>query len=133
MIVRIVTRFIWNIGLSICKLSCRNVIMTVLKLIYIFVFLSLDTHYGFNYNNQMPFSTYDRDLDTISRNCAVAEHGAWWYMYNGCSRANLNGYYATPGTVCEFPGASRGWCGHIHYGFDNLYSLRTSSMMIRRK
>jgi hypothetical protein len=130
MVLGIVTRFLWNLALSICKLSCRNVIMTVLELINI-VFLSLDTHYGFNHNNQMPFTTYDRDLDISRINCAVDRHGAWWY--GNCIFVNLNGYYATPGTECEFPGASKGTCGHIHYGFDDTYSLRTSSMMIRRK
>ncbi|XP_060568410.1 ficolin-2-like isoform X3 [Ruditapes philippinarum] len=85
------------------------------------------------YNNRMQFSTYDRDLDIDikDRDCAEFYHGAWWY--HGCTYVNLNGYYASPGTECNFSGAARGWCGHIHYGVDGLYSLRTSSMMIRRK
>ncbi|XP_060568412.1 ficolin-2-like isoform X2 [Ruditapes philippinarum] len=86
---------------------------------------------GFAFNNQMPFTTYDRDLDMIDENCAVNRHGAWWY--NRCTDINLNGYYATPGTLCEFPGADIGRCGHYHYGLDKRLSLRTSSMMIRRK
>ncbi|XP_060567499.1 ficolin-1-like, partial [Ruditapes philippinarum] len=61
---------------------------------------------GFDDTNQMPFTTYDRNLDTIGGNCAVREHGAWWYGYE-CTYVNLNGYYATPGTECEFPGATR--------------------------
>jgi hypothetical protein len=86
----------------------------------------------FFYANQMPFTTYDRDLDLDSDfNCAVKKHGAWWY--NACSYVNLNGLYVTPGTECEFPGAENGICGHKHYGFDLVKALRTSSMMIRRQ
>ncbi|XP_060557037.1 fibrinogen gamma chain-like [Ruditapes philippinarum] len=92
----------------------------------------LGTSNSFEYNNQQSFSTYDRDLDgSINNNCAADRHGAWWYY--SCTRVNLNGYYATPGTECEFPGADIGVCGHCHYGFDERLSLRTSSMMIKRK
>ncbi|XP_060552684.1 ficolin-1-like isoform X2 [Ruditapes philippinarum] len=78
---------------------------------------------GFDHNNQMPFSTYDRDLDTSSINCAVFLRGAWWY--SKCARVNLNGLYVTPGTSTK--------TGHWHYGFDYHNSLRASSVMIRRK
>jgi hypothetical protein len=87
---------------------------------------------GFAGNNRMSFSTNDRDLDMSSdRNCAVKGHGAWWY--SSCTVVNLNGLYVAPGTICEFPGALDGFCGHLHYTFDKKYALRTSSMMIRRK
>jgi hypothetical protein len=104
--------------------------MTVPELIII-VFLFLDTRSLANYN-RMRFSTYDRDLDIIDGNCAVKEHGAWWY-HSSCTYVNLNGYYGTPGTVCNVIDADSGWCGHIHYGVDGRLSLRTSLMMIRRK
>ncbi|XP_044854085.1 ficolin-3 [Mauremys mutica] len=43
-------------------------------------------------HNGQPFSTYDRDNDSGTQNCAVSVHGAWWYT--NCYRANLNGGYA---------------------------------------
>ncbi|KAH3876310.1 ficolin-1-like [Dreissena polymorpha] len=41
-----------------------------------------------------PFSTYDREVNGFL--CAKHDHGGWWY--NGCTYANLNGQYQTPGT-----------------------------------
>ncbi|XP_074916904.1 ficolin-3 [Chelonoidis abingdonii] len=43
-------------------------------------------------HNGKPFSTYDRDNDSGTQNCAATVHGAWWYK--NCYRANLNGGYA---------------------------------------
>ncbi|KAI8747655.1 BgiBFREP16.3, partial [Biomphalaria glabrata] len=40
-------------------------------------------------HNSMFFSTFDRDNDIYSLNCAVERSGAWWYYY--CSASNLNG------------------------------------------
>ncbi|WAR30184.1 FIBA-like protein [Mya arenaria] len=49
------------------------------------------------YHNGMLFSTFDHDHDHWHySNCAVLEHGAWWY--NDCYYANLNGQYDVPGT-----------------------------------
>ncbi|XP_068102727.1 microfibril-associated glycoprotein 4-like [Hyperolius riggenbachi] len=47
----------------------------------------------------MNFSTYDKDRDTYSGNCAERFHGAWWY--NSCHSSNLNGKYQN-GTTTEY-------------------------------
>jgi len=48
------------------------------------------------YHSGRPFSTYDRDNDAWSNNCASYFHGAWWF--GACHHSNLNGrYYSYPG------------------------------------
>ena len=44
---------------------------------------------GMNYHNNMTFTTFDRDNDQNSGNCATSYKGAWWYRT--CFDANLNG------------------------------------------
>jgi len=49
-----------------------------------------------SYHSGRPFSTYDRDNDAWSNNCASYFHGAWWY--GACHHSNLNGkWYSYPG------------------------------------
>ncbi|GIY52415.1 protein scabrous [Caerostris extrusa] len=43
-------------------------------------------------HNGMGFSTFDRDNDASSANCAVHHTGGWWYQH--CHRADLNGRYS---------------------------------------
>jgi ficolin len=44
-----------------------------------------------DHNGKM-FSTFDRNNDEDTRNCAVQFHGAWWYK--ACFHSNLNGQYS---------------------------------------
>jgi len=45
-----------------------------------------DGPYGFSYQDGMMFSTYDRDNDQSSRNCAALFGGGFWHndCYNVC-------------------------------------------------
>ncbi|XP_016122727.1 mucin-3B-like [Sinocyclocheilus grahami] len=45
------------------------------------------------YHNGRPFSTIDKDPNTLSIPCAKAYMGGWWYK--NCYMANLNGLYAS--------------------------------------
>ncbi|KAK3762654.1 hypothetical protein RRG08_042075 [Elysia crispata] len=49
------------------------------------------TGHGLSYSNNQQFTTFDRDNDGRSGNCAVLNHGAWWYY--SCTLSNLNGIW----------------------------------------
>ena len=53
------------------------------------------------YHNGMMFSTYDRDNDKNSGECARSWKGGWWY--NNCFDAKPTGVYL-PGGVCDTTG-----------------------------
>jgi len=79
-----------------------------------------DPWYG---SNLSPFSTYDRDNDRSSLNCASMLKGGWWWR--SCGRG-LNGLYLTdPNDVI----ARQGIVWYRWRGWD--YSLKRSVMMIR--
>ncbi|XP_027893447.1 microfibril-associated glycoprotein 4-like [Xiphophorus couchianus] len=76
------------------------------------------------YHNEQKFSTFDKDQDQSSDNCAKKFLGAFWY--NTCHSANPNGVYR------------RGADGTLHaigvewyYFKGNNYSLKSFSMKIR--
>ena len=56
---------------------------------------------AFAYNSGRYFSTYDRDNDGQSGNCAYTHQGGWWFGSSQCVYANLNGRHERsdlPGT-----------------------------------
>ncbi|XP_071140560.1 ficolin-1-like [Mytilus edulis] len=76
-------------------------------------------------HNGMKFTTFDRDNDANTANCAVKFKGAWWY-HSGCHNSNLNGkylagYHASVGESIEWS---------TFKGFS--YSLKSTKMMIRK-
>uniref|UniRef100_A0A3P8Q852 Fibrinogen C-terminal domain-containing protein n=1 Tax=Astatotilapia calliptera TaxID=8154 RepID=A0A3P8Q852_ASTCA len=79
---------------------------------------ALSTHNG------QKFSTFDKDQDTWSGNCAKLYLGAFWY--NTCHNANPNGVYrwGADGTIFAVGVAWQQWKGYD-------YSLKTISMKIR--
>ncbi|XP_060576204.1 angiopoietin-related protein 2-like [Ruditapes philippinarum] len=82
--------------------------------------------FGLSYHNGRKFSTFDMDRDGVGINCAIEDHGGWWY--NFCAHANLNGEYVTPGSIR--PGRSEG--GMTYSAFKGTESLKVSKMMFRR-
>ena len=85
-----------------------------------FVDYAGDAGDGLDYHNGMKFTTYDRDNDERSDNCASAYTGAWWYK--DCYVSNLNGQYL-PGAY-DFDGIT--W-----EAWRNYTSLNATTMKIR--
>lgn len=70
-----------------------------------------------SYQNGMPFSAKDRDMDDSVAHCAANYHGGWWF--NRCQHANLNGKYSLGLT----------W---FRSDTDQWMSIATSEMSVRR-
>ncbi|KAE8283775.1 Microfibril-associated glycoprotein 4 Precursor [Larimichthys crocea] len=75
-------------------------------------------------HNKMKFSTFDKDQDTWSDNCARRFLGAFWYQ--SCHHANPNGVYLW-GAENKHHAMGVLW---YHYKGHN-YSLKSISMKIR--
>ncbi|XP_034473758.1 microfibril-associated glycoprotein 4-like [Drosophila innubila] len=75
-----------------------------------------------SYHRGMKFTTFDRDNDLSTRNCAIFRTGAWWYK--ACHKCNLTGYYNDTGF-----GMGIIW---EHFRGQS-YSLKKVVMMIRPK
>ncbi|XP_074476400.1 microfibril-associated glycoprotein 4-like isoform X1 [Sebastes fasciatus] len=77
-----------------------------------------------NYHNGRKFSTFDKDQDSHSKNCARLFLGAFWY--NNCHKTNPNGVYrwGADSTLFAVGVEWSSW-----KGFN--YSLKTISMKIR--
>ena len=74
-------------------------------------------------NNNLPFSTKDRDYDSHNTfNCAQNRKGAWWY--EACTYSNLNGQYLGPGI--DSPRAM-----YWHKWKERPEALKKSEMKIR--
>ncbi|XP_047465262.1 microfibril-associated glycoprotein 4-like isoform X2 [Mugil cephalus] len=76
------------------------------------------------YHNGQKFSTFDKDQDSSTLDCARLYLGAFWY--NTCHRANPNGVYrwGADGTLLAVGVEWKLWKG-------NDYSLKSISMKIR--
>lgn len=76
-----------------------------------------------SYHNGQRFTTFDKDQDEWSGNCAVTYCGAFWY--NACHYVNVNGEYLW-GATSHFA------IGVNWYTFKGYhYSLKSISMKIR--
>ncbi|XP_058126804.1 microfibril-associated glycoprotein 4-like [Anopheles ziemanni] len=73
-----------------------------------------------SYHSGMKFSTFDRDNDASSDNCANKNTGAWWF--NACDYSNLNGLYLN-----EVESKTMYW----YYFKSGSHALAYSKMMIR--
>ncbi|XP_052760931.1 tenascin-R-like [Mya arenaria] len=74
-----------------------------------------------SYHSGQPFSTYDRDNDAHSTNCAAVYKGAWWHK--SCHQSNLNGEYGN-----DAYGTGLNWLTFSTYN----KSLKSVEMKIRR-
>ncbi|XP_077982358.1 microfibril-associated glycoprotein 4-like [Glandiceps talaboti] len=80
-------------------------------------------NYGSHYiHNGESFSTYDRDNDMHSINCARTYKSGWWY--NACIVANLNGPYLSEGQRRGVKWYSK--------EYRNVYSRKKATMKVMK-
>ncbi|XP_044034178.1 microfibril-associated glycoprotein 4-like [Siniperca chuatsi] len=77
-----------------------------------------------SFHNGQKFSTFDKDQDSSSGNCARSYLGAFWY--NNCHHANPNGVYRWGADATLFA-VGVDW----YHWKGNDYSLKAISMKIR--
>ena len=77
-----------------------------------------------NNNNNKRFSTYDRDLDSSSSNCAETKGGGFWY--NSCSYCYPTSKYYVGGTS-----SADGLRWHTWSKHSNTYSMKTVDLKLR--
>ncbi|XP_053197000.1 microfibril-associated glycoprotein 4-like [Scomber japonicus] len=77
-----------------------------------------------SYHNGQKFTTFDKDQDSHSGNCASLQLGAFWYV--GCSNTNPNGVYRWGYDDAVY----RVGVEWLHWKGSN-YSLKAISMKIR--
>uniref|UniRef100_H2Z273 Fibrinogen C-terminal domain-containing protein n=1 Tax=Ciona savignyi TaxID=51511 RepID=H2Z273_CIOSA len=75
-----------------------------------------------SFHSGRPFTTKDVDNDISGGNCAVIEHGAWWYA--ACYHSNLNGEYLNCQTTTD---RAASW--NLFHG--TKYSLKFIEMKFR--
>ncbi|CAG2196206.1 unnamed protein product [Mytilus edulis] len=81
-----------------------------------------------DYSNGQAFTTKDKDNDPwkdrhYKNNCGILRQGSWWYT--NCGFSGLNGLY-TEGGKGSYNGI------YWYHWKNNQYSMKSSSMMIRR-
>eukprot|EP00105_Crassostrea_gigas_P012210 XP_011428133.1 PREDICTED: microfibril-associated glycoprotein 4 [Crassostrea gigas] len=77
-----------------------------------------------DYSRGQRFSTYDRDLDSSSGNCAAGGKAGWWYK--SCYSALLTGVYYKKPNVPK-------WQGVTWFSWKGIYySLKSATMMLRK-
>ena len=107
----------WMNGFSYLFISISQLFLSFL------LFFLLFLGNGLSYQKERNFSTFDRDLDKSSVNCASVCKGAWWYT--SCHISNLNGLYLRGDHSPYANGMSwTPWKGPY-------YSLKKSAMKIR--
>ncbi|XP_029996620.1 microfibril-associated glycoprotein 4-like [Sphaeramia orbicularis] len=75
-------------------------------------------------HNGLSFSTFDKDQDTHSTNCAKTYFGGWWY--GECHSVNANGLYLWGSSTYGMGINWRSWKGYE-------YSLKAIAIKIRPK
>ena len=73
----------------------------------------------------MEFSTFDKDNDECSCNCAGDSWGGNWW--EDCGRNSINGKYVGSGS--RIYGSGIWW---YHFNNDHMMSLKTMTLMFRQ-